>query len=323
MRRSGQLRHPPQIARRQSRQLLWEEENVSELAYADEGEWQAEAEWPDADEPSSYPEQDELAEDASQYAELDDYRVPLSAQADAAGIDASDDAGAYLPEEEQWDQEPDAEDAVPEERGLVAFHGRQAGALRGRSGELGEYALEPYRFKPGALAPVFIAGNGRKAPKIGALGHAPVALRAHRPRPFFFHTVALAIVVFSLIVSALTVGALIWPRFFGQLAQFSRDAARPRRRSSFTITPCTLATRQEGSASRFGVKFGGILELNGLIDGEQIYVGMNLKVPSNPTYGAAFHALLNLPYAPDITPSPRMAATLPRQDSLYHQLWRD
>ena len=186
MRRSGQLRHPPQIARRQSRQLLWEEENVSELAYADEGEWQAEAEWPDANEPSSYPEQDELAEDASQYAELDDYHAPLSAQADAAGIDASDDAGAYLPEEEQWDQEPDAEDAVPEERGLVAFHGRQTGALTRRSGELGEYALEPYRFKQALWRRYLSPEMAARPPRSGRSATRLLPCARIGPGPFSF-----------------------------------------------------------------------------------------------------------------------------------------
>src|ERR1051326_1382091 len=108
MRRSGQLRNPPQLARRQSRQMLWDEENVSELAYADEGEWQAEAEWPDANEPSTYPEQDEVAQGASEYAEFDDYPASSSAMADAEDFQAHEDA-PYPLEEEQWEQGPDAE----------------------------------------------------------------------------------------------------------------------------------------------------------------------------------------------------------------------
>ena len=116
---------------------------------------------------------------------------------------------------------------------------------------------------------------------------------------------ALAIVVFSLIVSALTVGALkSGPDFLGSFTSLAGDAAPPPPPVKFHYYTVRFGDTTEGIASRFGVKFGGILELNGLIDGEQIYVGMNLKVPSDPTYGAAFHALLNLPYAPDITPSP-------------------
>ena len=65
-----------------------------------------------------------------------------------------------------------------------------------------------------------------------------------------------------------------------------------------------FADTVEGIASTFSVKVGGILELNGLIDGEQIYTGMALKVPSDATYGANFSPLLNLPYAPAITPAP-------------------
>jgi LysM repeat protein len=309
MRRSGQLRHPTQIARRQSRQLFWEEENVTELAYADEGEWQAEEEWPAGEESSSYADEQDMAEDAPHYAALDDDDASYSAQADAASDLPLEDEAFDHPEAQEWDEESGEGDPIPDERGLVAFHSRQTGALSRRGDGQGEYALEPYRLEPGALAPIFIAGNGRRAPKPGALGHAPIAPRAHRPRPFFFHTLTLAIVMVSLIVSALTVGALgSGPQFWNNVTSLVGAAAPPPPPVKFHYYTVRFGDTTEDIANRFGVQFGGILELNGLIDGEQIYTGMNLKIPNDPSYGKNYYPLLNLPYAPAITPAPPYGA---------------
>src|SRR5579871_5674724 len=286
MRRSGLARHPAQTARRRSRELFWEEENATEVAYAGEGEWQGEAgEWRDAEEPSAG------ADDHSSFADQADEEARYR-----------DEAGADLAEE-QWDEAGDADDGS-EERGLVAYHSGQTGAFIRESGVLNGLGMEPYRLGPGSLAPIFIAGE-RKTGKIGALGHTPIAPRAHRPRPFFFHTLALAIMVVSLVASALTVGALnSGPQFWNRIDSLAGDAAPPPPPVKFHWYTVRFADTVEGIASTFGVKVGGILELNGLVDGEQIYTGMNLKIPSDASYGANFQALLDLPYAPAITPSP-------------------
>ena len=226
MRRSGQLRFPPQPTRSRSRRAPWEEENVSEHAYADEGEWQAKEAWADDEEPSTYLDEHEVAEDASQHAEYNEDDPSFSAQANLEGDESHYHEAYDSDQDEHWDNE--AEGDIPEERGLVPVDSRQGGLMMRRGGSGAEFGIEPYRLAPNMLAPVFIAGNGRKPAKVGALGHSPVALRAHRPRPFFFHTVALAIVVFSLIVSALTVGALSSdPKFWSNLTSLSGSAAPP------------------------------------------------------------------------------------------------
>jgi surface antigen len=304
MPRSGLARYPSRSARYQSRESSWEEENVPELAYADAEEWQDEEEgWDNEEEPSSYPEEDKLAKDASHYAEPDEDDPSFSALADAENYAYSDDEAPAPSEEQAWDEETDEEAGVPEERGLVAYDAGQVGSLSRRSGGLAGLDLEPYRLEPGALPPIFIAG--RQTDKIGALGYTPIAPRAHRPRPFFFHTVALAVVMVSLVVSALTVGALsTGPQFWNNIPSLAGFAAPPPPAVKFHWYTVRFADTVESIATRFNVRSGGILLLNGLVDGEQIYTGMNLKIPSDPTYGASFHALLHIPYAPAITPPP-------------------
>jgi hypothetical protein len=300
MRRSGLARRPTQSARRQSRESFWEEEHATELAYADEEEWREdEDEWHDAEEPSAYADDQELDEDASQYGAFDDSSA-YAAQVDEQASYAEDEV-ADLADEQGWDEDEHAE---AEERGLVAYQAEQSGVFIRESGALNGLEMEPYRLGPGSLAPIFIAGE-RRTDKIGALGHTPFAPRAHRPRPFFFHTLALAIMVVSLIGSALTVGALSsGPQFWNRIDSLAGDAAPPPPPVKFHWYTVRFADTVDGIASTFGVKVGGILELNGLVDGEQIYTGMNLKIPSDATYGANYHALLNLPYAPAITPAP-------------------
>lgn len=292
MPRSGLARYPSLGARRQRRESSWEEENVPELAYADAEEWQdEEEEWNEEGESASYPDEDELAGDASHYAELDEEDASFSSLADTDEDAYSDDEASDLAEEQAWDGEADEEDGVSEERGLVAYQAQQAG-------------LATYRLEPGSLAPIFIAGQ-RQTDKIGALGYTPIAPRAHRPRPFFFHTVALAVVMVSLVVSALTVGALsTGPQFWNNITSLAGFAAPPPPAVKFHWYTVRFADTVESIAVRFNVKPGGILLLNELVDGEQIYTGMDLKIPSDPTYGANYHALLNIPYAPAITPPP-------------------
>jgi LysM repeat protein len=305
MRRSGQLRFPPQATRSRSRRAPWEEENVSESAYADEGDWQqAGKAWADDEEPSAYLDEHDVAEDASHYDEYNEDDPSFAARINQEGDDSAYHEAYAAEQDGQWDDEGEGD--IPEERGLVALDGQQGGVgLMRRGGSGAEFGIEPYRLEPNMLAPVFIAGNGRKPPKPGALGHSPVALRAHRPRPFFFHTVALAIVVFSMIVSAFTVGALSsGPNSWNNFTSLAGSAAPAPPPVAFKWYTVRFGDTVEDIADRFGVQFGGILQLNGLIDGEQIYTGMNLKVPSDPKYGASFHALLHLPYAPAITPAP-------------------
>ncbi|HEY7349843.1 MAG TPA: CHAP domain-containing protein [Ktedonobacterales bacterium] len=303
MGRSGLLRHPAPIPSRQNRGQTWEEEDVTELAYGGEEAWQEEEEWADEDDPAAYQGEDELAEDASQYAERDDDGPSPDALADAEGDGYADDA-PNLSEEQAWDDESDEDGGASEERGLVPFHSGQTSSFMRRGGMLIGFDEAHYGLEPGTPLPVFIAGE-RKTDKIGALGHTLIAPRAHRPRPFFFHAVALAVVMVSLIVTALTVGVLSsGPQFWNNFASLAGSAAPPPPPVKFHRYTVRFGDTAEGIAKTFGVKVGGILLLNGLVDGEQIYTGMSLKVPSDPTYGANFHALLHIPYAPAITPQP-------------------
>ncbi len=298
MGRSGLLRHPPQRPRRR-RAAPWEAESVPAAAYYQD-EWQEE-EWADQPEPSAYDDGPAFAEDSSQYAALDDDDSALAAQAEADD-DYPDEEGFDLPEDEQWPPEPE-DDGSNEERGLVPYQPRQTGSFRRGSRALVAYNDEFFGLELGAPTPIFIAGE-RKTDKPGALGHTPIAPRAHRPRPFFFHTLALAIMLVSLMVSALTVGALsAGPQGWNGPTSLA-GAAAPIPEVKFRWYTVHFGDTVEGIAKQFGVKPGGILLLNGLIAGEQIYTGMNLKVPADPNYGASYHALLDLPYAPAITPPP-------------------
>lgn len=286
MRRSALAGYSTQSARRQRRQSFWEEENVPEHAYADEEEWQEE--WTDEDQPSAFADEDELAEDASRYAAFD-----------------NDDFSFFVQEEGEADDSPDDEAFdFSEEQVLVAFRGRQADYTIRQGGARNSLVALPYELEPETLAPVFIAGNRKKA-KVGALGHSPLALRAHRPRPFLLHTLVLAVVLVSLVVSMLTVGALsTGPQFWNSFTSLAGFVAPPPPPLTFHWYTVRFADTVESIAAQFKVQPGGILELNRLIDGEQIYTGMSLKIPADPTYGANVHALLNLPYAPAITPPP-------------------
>jgi LysM repeat protein len=285
---------------RQNRKPAWEEEEVTELAYNEEA-WQEE-EWTEEEEPATYDDEEQWAEDASHYAAPDDDPA-LSALEEREGDEyPGDDASASSEEEgweeQGWDEESEEDNVDAEERALVPFNARQTGSFARRGGALIGF-LEPH-----IPAPIFIAGQ-RQTDKLGTLGHTPIAPRAHRPRPFFFHTLVLAVGLVSLIVSALTVGVIsTGSQFLNNFTSLAGFAAPPPPPVKFQWYTVHFTDTVESIARTFGVQPGGILELNGLVDGEQIYTGMHLKVPVDPHYGANYHALLNIPYAPAITPPP-------------------
>lgn len=296
MGRSGLLPHPAQVPSRRRRKFPWEEEGVPARTYDDEEEWQEEA-FADDDAPPAYQDEDELAEDASHYAALDSNDPALASEEDADYPDEVSDPSA----EQEWAEDPDQDDNA-QERGLVPYHSGQTGSFTRQGGALVSYGEASYTLEPGSLPPIFIAGE-RKTDKIGALGHTPIAPRAHRPRPFFFHTLTLAIMMVSLIISALTVGALSGGLLgLNNFSSMVGAAAPPPPPVKFHWYTVRFTDTVEGIAKIFHVKSGGILELNGLVDGEQIYTGMNLKVPADPAYGANFHNLMHIPYAPAFTP---------------------
>jgi LysM repeat protein len=161
---------------------------------------------------------------------------------------------------------------------------------------------------PGPSMPVFITGK-YQAVKPGVLGHQPHSLRARRPRPFFMHTMVVAV---SLLGVLATLVAIVPLSKGGQLAQALNSLASFSAPSSGNVTPFhpyivhyddTLQT----IADKFQVAAGGILELNDLVSADQLFIGMRLKIPNDPAYGSTYHALLDIPLAPTITPSPPYA----------------
>ncbi len=288
-----------QHARRKGNRFSWQQEDRRAAAYVEDEDVETGLAYDD--EPSDYDE-DASANDlydadnrySSAFEEDDGNEEDTYDDAYQADAFQEEDEEAAAQDEQQWeneDQWDEAQDdeAEAEERGLVPFHGsKPMPVLRG----------------PNVTAPIFIAGRD-KAARPGSLGHTPLALRAHRPRPFFMHAFAVGAIVVSLLATAFALVPLSVKQdmlaAFKSLASF---AAPPAPNIPFHWYSVHYGDTLDSIAQHFRVQPGGILEINNLVSADQLYIGMNIKIPNDSSYGANMHPLLNIPMTPATIPPP-------------------
>ncbi len=230
-----------------------------------------------------------LAEQEVYYEEEEYYEEYSEEVHDQAGEEEE------LAEEDQWVgddwQGPSHEEAEEDEqRALVVAEGH--------------YEVTRV-LDPGTTMPVFISGKYQTV-KPGKLGHQPHSLRARRPRPFFMHTLVVGVSLLGFLAAAVAIVPLGAGKQILQglntLANITQpDSSNPQ---AYHIYIVHYADTLQAIANKFKVQQGGILEINDLVSADQLYVGMRIKVPNDPNYGATYHALLNIPLAPTITPPP-------------------
>lgn len=264
------------------------------------------------DAPANVASFEEEAEAASgQYAAYED-----SADDYEQAYDSSPDEHESYYEEEAYDEEYSEEtsDQADDEEGLAADEQWMGDDWQGAPHEeddeerglvVAEGHYEVTRvLDPGSM-PVFIGGN-YKTVKPGTLGHQPHSLCARRPRPFFMHTLVVGVSLLgflAVIVAMVPLGAdrqIL--QALGSLASLAQpDSSNPQ---TYHVYIVHYGDTLQGIASKFHVQQGGILEINDLVSGDQLFVGLRIKVPNDPNYGATYHALINVPPTPNITPPP-------------------
>ena len=278
----------PQHARHMSQRISWQQENERAAAY-DEDEEEDVDTGPAYDDASGYDTED-VADDglyddsddlySSASEEDEESEAERSGEAEEDYDEADDDS--YASDEEQWDE------GEADEQALVPYNRRALPMLRG----------------PNVTAPLFIAGRD-KAARPGTLGHTPLALRARRPRPFFMHAFAVGAVLISLLAAAFALAPLsVKQDMLMAFRSLANSAAPPAPDIPFHWYSVHYGDTLDSIAGHFQVASGGILELNQLESADQLYIGMNIKIPNDATYGAHFHALLNIPMTPEIIPPP-------------------
>ncbi len=265
-----------------------------------------------ADAPANVASFEEEAEAASgQYAAYED-----SADDYEQAYDSSPDEHESYYEEEAYDEEYSAEasDQADDEEGLAADEQWMGDDWQGAPHEeddeerglvVAEGHYEVTRvLDPGSM-PVFISGN-YKTVKPGTLGHQPHSLRARRPRPFFMHTLVVGVSLLGFLAAVVAMVPLGADRqilqALGSLASLTQpDSSNPQ---AYHVYIVHYGDTLQSIASKFHVQQGGILEINDLVSGDQLFVGLRIKVPNDPNYGATYHALINVPPTPNITPPP-------------------
>ncbi len=179
---------------------------------------------------------------------------------------------------------------------------RRSAASRVLAQLAGERREAASYLEPRQTGPMIIPAKrrGKVAPRPGALGHSPLSLRAHRPRPFLMIVAILGLAVVSFSTIALAAAPLDIPHqivsAFNSLANFGAPASTAQ--VAYHWYTVHYGDSLQSIANRFGVQPGGILEMNNLQDGDQLYVGMELKIPTDPTYGATYQSVVDIPPPP-------------------------
>ncbi len=301
----------------------WEEDDAGVDAYGSEDEEQWDAVASAAyDEMDGYAEADgyDGSEDGMDDDGAEDYEDE-DAYADDDQVGASGESDAYLPayDEEASDYEEAGEEDAPawdgdfddapsaEGRALVPMDAYRParGGLIGAFERLAHAPVIAALRKPAPSEPVFIAGKDQPE-YVDAHATRPFVRMVKRRRPFFVHSLLFTVVVLSLLITAVALVPLSSDQrlltTFSTLAGFS---SQPETNVvQYRLYTVHYADTLQSIASRFGVQQGGILMLNDLVSADQLFVGLRIKVPLDPNYGAHYHALLDLPLAPLDTPPP-------------------
>ncbi len=213
---------------------------------------------------------------------------------------------AHGDEEPAW-EEGDQDERRRNERALAPLNPggalvRRSAASRVLAQLAGERREAASYLEPRQTGPMIIPAKrrGKVAPRPGALGHSPLSLRAHRPRPFLMMVAILGLAVVAFSTVALAAAPLDIPHqivsAFNSLANFGAPASTAQ--VAYHWYTVHYGDSLQSIANRFGVQPGGILEMNNLQDGDQLYVGMELKIPTDPTYGATYQSVVDIPPPP-------------------------
>lgn len=241
------------------------------------------------DAPDAFPE---AAEDRATYYPADE---------DGAYAAAEDDE--YAAEDEQaWYKDGQEEDA--EERALAPYDAPQPPARRSIVGSLllrvsGE-GRELAALEPRVTGPVLVPGSGQVA-RPGAFGHTLFSPRAHRPRPFLMIVFIIMLALMTVTATAMAAAPLDTQyqvyNSINTLAGFQAPA--PTSQPQYNWYVVHYGDTLQSIASKFQVSPNGILLMNGLQDADQLYVGLSLKIPTDPNYGKdAQVGVVNIPPPP-------------------------
>jgi LysM repeat protein len=235
----------------------------------------------------AYSAGDEPAEAPDEYAAFDEAYASYLDEAEEAFDDAGDEFGAD--DEQDWDETAEDEEGDAE-RALALYDMPQpparqnivSRALLRIAGERRQLALLEAR----VTGPVLVPGSG-KAARPGAFGHTPFSPRAHRPRPFFM-------IVSIVLLALMTLTATAWAaapidtqfQIFDSFTAFAGFAPKATTSApQYNWYTVRYGDTLQSIAAQFQVSPNGILLMNGLQDADQLYVGMRLKIPTDPTYG--------------------------------------
>lgn len=228
--------------------------------------------------------------------------VPYLDDAENSYDAAQEEFGAE--DEQDW-YEDDQDEQDAEERALAPYEAPQPPAHRGIIGaallHLAGESRELATLEPRATGPVLVPGSGNVA-RPGALGHTPFSPRAHRPRPFLMMISIIMLALLTLTATAWAAAPLDTQyQVYNAFTTFAGFSAHPTATSQpkYNWYIVHYGDSLQSIATKFRVSPNGILLMNGLQDADQLYVGMQLKIPTDPTYGqGAQVGVVNIPPPP-------------------------
>jgi LysM repeat protein len=243
------------------------------------------------------------APDAVPEAALADDAYAGDYPADEDDAYAAGDEGFAAEDEQGWYEDGQEEDAG--ERALALYDTPQPPARRGIVGAMllrisGE-GRELATLEPRATGPVLVPGSGKVA-RPGAFGHTLFSPRAHRPRPFLMIVFIIMLALMTVTATAMAAAPIdtqyqVYTSFnaFAGLTA-SSPTSQPRQYNWYVVHYGDTLT---SIANKFQVSPNGILLMNGLQDADQLYVGLSLKIPTDPNYGKnAQVGVVNIPPPP-------------------------
>ena len=243
------------------------------------------------------------------YLAVDDSETPPSYaqeeryEDEQEGAYEDDSAADDDPDNEYWDEELAEGDAdeTPENRALVVA-GERLPVKHGVSAVLSRLAGEP---KSLALLQARVTGAiivpGHNRPKRpGALGHSVFSPRAYRPRPFLMQIAIILLAVTAITTTAFAMAPIdTESQILTGFTSLAGLAAPPATADvQFHWYVVHYGDSLDSIAKQFHVLQGGILKMNGLHTADDLYVGMSLKIPTDPTYGADFQSVVDIPIPP-------------------------
>jgi LysM repeat protein len=286
-----------QAARILGESLSWEDEQTGEPAGA-------------ADDQENWPDEEMAADQHEEHqapAAWQDEAAPLARsgfllqeeRAAAGWAEGTEDA---RPGAQDWDEEPD--DDGEDRRRLAPARQPYGPPVRSSLGKavarLRGEPDDPALWRgPETLHPIVVPGR-RVNTQPGALGHTPFVLHSKRPRSLFMHLIVVALVSLMVMGTAFAIAPLSTEtqilNGLSSLAGFGAPASTSK--AAYVWYVVHDGDSLKSIADKFGVLPGGILQMNGLHSADDLYIGLRLKIPTDPTYGSAYQAQIDIPIPP-------------------------